>query len=96
MVVDQTKPGTEHIICHFDKRFVKNHARVIQRLKLAGAVNVEEKFPDNDEDGELHTDQILMAERVTIARPCCSIKMGDVIERIIASDHLERLVLQPT
>ena len=36
-----------------------------------------------------------MAERVASARPAGAIRMGDVIERIIARDNLERPVSPP-
>ena len=51
---------------------------------------MEEEMPGGDADGELHGDQLLMAERVASAQPGCAIRMGDLIERIIARDNLER------
>ena len=51
---------------------------------------MEEKLPNGDADGELHGDQLLVAERVADVRPCGAIRMGEVIERIIARDNLER------
>ena len=56
---------------------------------------MEEELPDSDADGELHGDQLLMAERVAAARPGGAIQMGDVIERIIARDNLKRPVSPP-
>ena len=50
---------------------------------------MEKELPDGDADGELHGDQLLMAERVAAARPGGAIRMGEVIERIIARDNLE-------
>ena len=52
-------------------------------------MEIEEELPYGDADGELHGDQLLMAERVAAARPGGAIRMGDVIERIIARDNLE-------
>ena len=50
----------------------------------------EEELPDGDADGELHGDQLLVAERVAAARPGGAIRMGDVIEQIIAHDNFTR------
>ena len=55
----------------------------------------EEELPDGDADGELHGDQLLVAEQVAAARPGGDIRMGDVIERIIARDNLTRPVSPP-
>ena len=54
-----------------------------------------EELPDGDADTELHGDQLLVAERVAAARPGGAIRMGDVIERIIARDNLDRPILPP-
>ena len=56
----------------------------------------EEELPDGDVDGGLHGDQLLVAEQVAAARPGGAIRMGDVIERIIARDNLTRPVSPPT
>ena len=56
---------------------------------------MEEELPDGDADGELHGDQLIVAERVAAARPGGAIRMGDVIERIIARDNLERPISPP-
>ena len=61
-----------------------------KRLELAGAMEMEDELPDGDADGVLHGDQLLMAERVAAARPGGVIRMGEVIERIIARYNLER------
>ena len=90
LVVDQPEPGAELIIRHPEQRFAWRHDRVTRRLELAGAMKMEEELPDGDADGELHGDQLLMAERVAAARPNGAIRMGKVIERIIARDNLER------
>ena len=58
-------------------------------------MNMEEMLPDGDAGGELHGDQLLVAERVAAARPGGAIRMGDVIERIIARDNLERPIFRP-
>ena len=94
-VADQPEPGAELIIRHSEERFARRHARVTRRLELAGVLDMEEELPDGDADGELNGDQLLLAERVAAARPGGAIRMGDVIERIIARDHLERPISSP-
>ena len=95
LVADQPEPGAELIIRHPVERFNRRHARVTRRLELAGAMEMVEELPDADADGELHGDKLLMAERLAAAGPGGAIRMGDVIERIIASDTLERPVSPP-
>ena len=95
LVANQPEPGAELIIRHPEERFARRHARVTRRLELAGAMEMEEEQPDGDADGELHGDQLQMAERVTAARSGNAIRMGDVIEQIIALDNLERPVSPP-
>ena len=90
LVADQPEPGAELIIQDPEERFARKHARVSKRLELADAMKMEEELPDGDADGELHRDQLLIAERVAAARPGGAIRMGDVIERIIARDNLKR------
>ena len=92
LMADQPEPGAELIIRHPEERFARRHARVTRRLELAGAMEIEEELPNGEADGELHADQLLMAELVVAARPGCAIRMGEVIERIIARDNLERPV----
>ena len=58
-------------------------------------MDMEEKLPDGDADGDLHGDQLLVAERVAAARSGGAIRMGEVIERIIARDNLERPISPP-
>ena len=89
LVADQPEPGAELIIRHPEERFARRHSRVTRCLELAGAMEMDEELPDGDADGELHGDQLLVAERVAAARPGGAIRMGDVIERIIAFDNLE-------
>ena len=94
-MADQPEPGAELIIRHPDKRFARRHARVTRRFKRAGAMEMEEKLPDGDADGELHGDQLLMAERVAAAQPAGAIRMGYVTKQIIARDNLERPASPP-
>ena len=95
LVADQPEPGAKLIIQHSKERFAKKHARVTERLELAGAINMEKELTGEDADDELHGDQLLVVERVAASRPGGAIQMGDVIERIIARDHLERPLSPP-
>ena len=88
LIADQPEPGAELIIRHPEERFAGRHARVTRRLEIAGAIEMEEELLDGDPDGELHGDQLLMAERVAAARPGRAIRMGEVIKRIITRDNL--------
>ena len=94
LVADQPEPGAELIIHHREERFNRRHACVTSRLKLAGAME-EEELPDHDAEGELHGDQLLVAERKAAARQGGAILMGEVIEKIIARDNLDRPVSPP-
>ena len=58
-------------------------------------MEMEEELPDGNSDGELHGDQLLVAERVAAARPGGAIPRGDVIERIIARENLARPIPLP-
>ena len=80
---DQPEPGSELIIWHLEEQFARNHARVTKRLEFAGAIKIEEELSDCEADGKLNGYQLLMAERVAVARPGGAIRMGDVIEQII-------------
>ena len=95
LVADQPAPGAELIILHPVERLAPRHVRDTRRLDLAGAMDMEEELPDGDANGELHGDQLLMAERVAAAWPVGAIWMGDVIERIIARDIIEQPISPP-
>ena len=90
LVAGKPEHGAVLIIRHPEERFAWRHARVTKRLELDGAIKMEEELPDGDSDNELHGAQLLMAERVAAARPNGAIWMGDVIERIILRDNIER------
>ena len=90
LVAEQLEFGEELIIRHPDERFARRHACVARRLELAGVMEVEEELFDGKADAELNGDQIFMAERVAAARPGGAIRMGEVIERLIARDNLEQ------
>ena len=78
LVAYQTKPGAELIIRHPEEQFARKHARLIKRLELAGAIEME-KLSDGDADGELHGDQLLITERVAAARLSGAIRIKEVI-----------------
>ena len=89
-MADQVEPGPGAYHSAPRVRLARRHARVTRRLELAGAIEMEKELIDGDDDGVLHGDQLLMAERVAAARPGAAIRMGDVIKRIIERDNLER------
>ena len=95
LVANQQEPNAEFIIRHCEERFARRPTRVIRRLELAGAMEMEEELPDADSEGELYGDQLLVAERLAAARQGYALGMGDVIERIIARDNLTRPVSPP-
>ena len=76
LVADQAVLGAEFIIRHPEERFARRRARVTMRLELAVAMEMEEELPDGDAYGEIHGDQLLVAERVAAARPGGAIRMG--------------------
>ena len=95
LVADLPEPGAQLIIRLTEERFARRQARFTKRLELASAMEMEEELLDGDADGELHGDQLLMAEQVAAARPGGAIRMNEVIERIIARDNLEQPVSPP-
>ena len=44
-----------------------------------------EPIPDGDAQGELHGAALAQAERAAAARPGLAVRMGDVIERLVAN-----------
>ena len=95
LVADHPQTKTKLVIRHVEKRFKSRHACVTKRLELAGAMDMEEELPYGYADGYLHGEALLIAERVAAARPGGAIRMGDVIERIIAHYNLEQPVSPP-
>ena len=73
LVDDQLEPGAELIIRNLKERFTSKHASVTRRLELAGVMDMEEKLPHGEAECELHSDQLLVAERVASAQPGCAI-----------------------
>ena len=72
LVADQPESGAELIIRDPDERFARRHARVTRRLELADAMEMEKELLYGDAIGELHGDQLVMAERMEslAARDC--------------------------
>ena len=75
----------------YEGQLALKHSRVVKKACALRPDN----GGDGDSDGELHDNQLLVAERQAAARPGGAIRMGDVIEQIIACDHLERPVSPP-
>ena len=90
LVAVQLELNAELIIWHREKQFTRKHALVTKRFERAGAMDMEEEVPDGDADGELNGDQLIIAERMSAARPGGAIRINHVIERIIARDNFER------
>ena len=80
---------------HRIERFTVKHVRVTRGLKRAGVIYIENKLSESYADYEIYGDNLLMTEQVAAARPNGAIRIGDVIERIISSDNLERPVSPP-
>ena len=68
----------------YEAQLARKHARVVKNARALRPDNGN----DGDSDGELHGNQLLVAERKAAARPNGAIRIRDVIERIIARDHL--------
>ena len=75
----------------YEAKLARKHARVVKKAHALRPDTGE----DGDSDKELHGNQLLVAEREAAARPGGAIRKGDVIERTIAGDHLERPVSPP-
>ena len=75
----------------YEAQLARKHARVVKKARAFRA----DTGKNGDSDGGLHGNQLLVAEQAAAARPGGAIRMSDVIERIIARDHLERPVSPP-
>ena len=79
-------PGTDLIIEHQERRFIRNHERVVKKLRAKlQAEGVEEepeegemKIPDNPDVWE-------QAAREAAARPGVAGRITDVIDRLVAA-----------
>ena len=58
LVADQPEPGAELIIRHFEKQFIRRHARMTRRFELAGTIKMEEELFNVDAAVELNGDQL--------------------------------------
>ena len=68
----------------YEAQLGRKHAIVVKNARALRPDNGN----DGDSDGELQGNQLLVAERKAAARPNGAIRIRDVIERIIARDHL--------
>ena len=79
-------PGTDLIIEHRERRFIKNHERVIKKLQ---AMPQAERVEDQPEDVEMefpgNLDQWEQAASEAAARPGVVGRITDVIDRLIAA-----------
>ena len=79
-------PGTDLIIVHQERRFIRNHERVINKLRfMLQAEGAEEqpeelemKIPDNQDEWD-------QAAREAAARPGVAGRIIDVIDRLVAA-----------
>ena len=94
LVADHPELGAELVIKQVEERFKTRHANVIRRILNDNTM--DEQKPDGVVEGELSNDQLLLAKRMADARPGGAIRMGEVIEKIIARGNLERPVSPPT
>ena len=76
----------------YEAQLARKNARVV---KKAGAFRPDNGNDGDSDNGELYGNQLLVASRVAASRTGGTIRMGDVIERIIARDHLEQPVSPP-
>ena len=79
LVAYKPEPGAELIIRHPEERFARRHANVNKCLERANVREIEKELPEGDADGELHGDQLLMAEQVDAARQVGAIRMDEMI-----------------
>ena len=87
---DQPEPGAEPIIRNPEERYAQRHVRVTRRIEPSGAMEMEKELPNGDVYNELHGDQLLMTERMAVARTNDVIWISEVIEQLIARDNLVR------
>ena len=90
-LVVSVRPPRESIDKCKDKRYKKKNKQVQNKLaELQMAENESDweygdEIPDGDAHGELHGEALHQAERAAAARPGLAVRMGDVIERLMAS-----------
>ena len=74
-------PGTDLIIEHREERFIKNHERVLKKLRVMQQPEPEElelEIPDNLDEWE-------QVARAAAARPGVVGRLTDVIDRLVAA-----------
>ena len=74
-------PGTDLILEHREQRFIKNHERVLKKLRVMPQAEPEElelEIPENLEEWE-------QMARAAAARPGVVGRITDVIDRIVAA-----------
>ena len=94
-MADQPEPGSELIIRYREERFTRKHACLTRRLNRVGVMGMDEELHDSDAEGEVQGVKLLVVKRVAAARMDGAIRMGDVIERIIAHDNIEQPMSPP-
>ena len=83
-------PGTDLIIEHQERRFIRNHERVVKKLRAKlQAEGVEEEEQGEPEELELeipdNLDEWEQAVRAAAARPGVAGRITDVIDRLVAA-----------
>ena len=76
-------PGTDLIIEHREQRFIKNHERVLKKLRVMPQAEPEElelEIPENLEEWE-------QVARAAAARPGVVGRFTDVINRLVAAEQ---------
>ena len=96
-VPDPGPHQTTLLVVNQELRFKRKNTRVAKLLSKRNRRDSDgeeiggdeyEQVPDGDENGELDGAQLRRAERAAAARPGAAIRMGNVIEQIIARQHL--------
>ena len=75
----------------YEAQLARKHAKVVKKARVLRPDNGD----DGNSDGELHGNQLLVAKWEAAVPPGNAIRMGDVIEQIIARKHLKRPVSPP-
>ena len=73
-----------------EARLQRKHALAIKRARRTQSEDISE-----DDEADVHGDDLILAQRAAIARPVPSVRINTVIERICARDHLERPTSPP-
>ena len=68
-----------------EARLQRKHVLAIKRARRTQPEDISE-----DDEADVHGDDLILAQQAAIARPVPSVRINNVIERICARDHLER------